>query len=296
LESENSKNKATGKDPDTLGGKPVLSSNSLVGDASDWCPASVRTGLGCGPQGSAPGCDGSEEGEQSMDLSGTHRGYGALLPGNVRRHLAGRRTAADVAREKRAIRDCIRQARRLRSEEDIRREIAVLVRERNMHQRIRARFERMTGETIAACEKRLAKRDEIKNKKTVEAAGLFREYTSRGGYEGQLLFDHDNRKLDLVMKVHRSAIAGSKATLSGGERSFAGVCFLLSLWRSFRCPVKVLDKFDVFMDVINRRVAIRTLFEFFKENEMQVVLITPLSTDELVDDECEIRVLSKEQG
>ncbi|KAI5168609.1 structural maintenance of chromosomes protein 6 [Pancytospora epiphaga] len=231
----------------------------------------------------------------TQDKDDGYRGYYNRLPLEIRTYLKSERASGDVLREKKTVRGFIQQKKELRSREAIRKDIRVLTDERDLCRRIRERYEKSTREIIEACTRRFAKRDEIKNKKTLEASELFREFTMRGGYEGELIFDHDKGRLDLRMKVHQSEVAGSKSTLSGGERSFAGVCFLLSLWRSFCCPVKVLDEFDVFMDVINRRVAIRTLFDFFKGSEMQVILITPLSTEELADDDCEIRILSKEE-
>ena len=51
------------------------------------------------------------------------------------------------------------------------------------------------------------------------------------------------------MDVHSDCSQSTKNTksLSGGERSYATVCFIMSLWEAMEAPFRCLDEFDVFM-------------------------------------------------
>lgn len=62
--------------------------------------------------------------------------------------------------------------------------------------------------------------------------------------------DHGNGTLDIFctgkdsMNVDR---ANNTVSLSGGERTYAIVAFLLSLWDCMELPFYFLDEFDLFM-------------------------------------------------
>eukprot|EP00955_Chlamydomonas_euryale_P049643 354314-Chlamydomonas_euryale.AAC.23 len=64
--------------------------------------------------------------------------------------------------------------------------------------------------------------------------------------------------------------------LSGGERSYVTVSFLLAVGKHTESPFRCMDEFDVFMDAVNRRTATETLLEFANENRiLQNVFLTP---------------------
>jgi chromosome segregation ATPase len=69
-------------------------------------------------------------------------------------------------------------------------------------------------------------------------------------YEGQIHFNHRCRTLTLEVRPQVTETGeGAKdlKSLSGGERSFSTVCFIMALWESIQSPFRCLDEFDVFM-------------------------------------------------
>lgn len=137
-------------------------------------------------------------------------------------------------------------------------------------------YERQISRIAKNIKLRIQKRERLKLEMAEQIAEKFKALTAKRKYDGILEFDHEKKLLDLKMKVNIKA--SDKSMLSGGERSFASMCLILSMWSSISCPIKILDEFDVFMDSLNRSTIMQELVDLFNESGLQIILITPLST------------------
>ncbi|NXJ80279.1 SMC6 protein, partial [Trogon melanurus] len=103
-------------------------------------------------------------------------------------------------------------------------------------------------------------------------------------YSGKILFDHKNETLSITVQPREEdrAALNDVRSLSGGERSFSTVCFILSLWSITESPFRCLDEFDVYMDRVNRRIAMDMILkEADSQHHRQFILLTPQSTSSL---------------
>uniref|UniRef100_A0AAR2IUK4 Structural maintenance of chromosomes protein 6 n=1 Tax=Pygocentrus nattereri TaxID=42514 RepID=A0AAR2IUK4_PYGNA len=95
---------------------------------------------------------------------------------------------------------------------------------------------------------------------------------------GSMMFDHNNETLSISVCQEKDNINDMRS-LSGGERSFSTVCFILSLWEITESPFRCLDEFDVYMDMHNRRISLDLLLELSERQHLrQFIFITPQST------------------
>ena len=51
----------------------------------------------------------------------------------------------------------------------------------------------------------------------------------------------------MEQKKDKGANINDSRSLSGGERSFSTICFIMSMWDAMEGPFRCLDEFDVFM-------------------------------------------------
>ncbi|NXG48593.1 SMC6 protein, partial [Psilopogon haemacephalus] len=101
---------------------------------------------------------------------------------------------------------------------------------------------------------------------------------------GQILFDHKNETLSITVQPREEdkAVHNDVRSLSGGERSFSTVCFILSLWSVTESPFRCLDEFDVYMDMVNRRIAMDMILKVAdSQQHRQFILLTPQSMSSL---------------
>ncbi|TNN78243.1 Structural maintenance of chromosomes protein 6 [Liparis tanakae] len=101
---------------------------------------------------------------------------------------------------------------------------------------------------------------------------------------GSMVFDHNNETLSISVRPPGREDEGvsDMRSLSGGERSFSTVCFMLSLWEITESPFRCLDEFDVYMDMHNRRISLDLLLELSERQHLrQFIFITPLNISNL---------------
>ncbi|PKS07078.1 hypothetical protein jhhlp_005675 [Lomentospora prolificans] len=107
----------------------------------------------------------------------------------------------------------------------------------------------------------------------------FNYLLSERGFRGRMLIDHRSRRLALQVEPDETRRVGGgreTKTLSGGEKSFASICMLLSIWEAMGSSIRCLDEFDVFMDNINRAISTNMLITAARRSvSRQYILITP---------------------
>ncbi|UJR35462.1 hypothetical protein I4U23_028218 [Adineta vaga] len=106
-------------------------------------------------------------------------------------------------------------------------------------------------------------------------SSCFTSFLESRNYTGDAIFDHQERTLSLEITPRGDEVHKDTRSLSGGERSFSTVCFMLALWEVVEMPLRCLDEFDVFMDHVTRRTAMNLVLEVAREKKKQYIFLTP---------------------
>lgn len=118
----------------------------------------------------------------------------------------------------------------------------------------------------------------------LKASSSFSDALKQRGFDGILRFNKDERTLTMRVSTKKGAPARLVDSLSGGEKSYTQVAFLLSIWGLINSTVSGLDEFDVFMDSPNRTKIIELLLKQLSYSEnTQTILITPQDITSIAD-------------
>ena len=145
--------------------------------------------------------------------------------------------------------------------------------------------------------------NELRGGMSREVQIAFQKRLNERNFKGSLTFDHKNNTLELTVNPNGDEEDEENKrdmkTLSGGEKSFSTVSLVLALWECIQSPFRILDEFDVFMDMVNRRTALDMMTNFIKENRRyQYVFLTPLTMKSVdaTHDDVQIVYLQKTDG
>ncbi|XP_040068392.1 structural maintenance of chromosomes protein 6 [Ixodes scapularis] len=114
---------------------------------------------------------------------------------------------------------------------------------------------------------------------------IFSSTLMQQNFQGSLDFDHNKQMLHIRVEPKENAAIACGANgarqdlkaLSGGERSFSTVCFVLALWDTMECPFRIMDEFDIFMDMGKRRVSLEMILEMTRrKSNGQFIFLTPI--------------------
>lgn len=114
---------------------------------------------------------------------------------------------------------------------------------------------------------------------TLRVKHKFHQLMLLRNYTADVEIDHKECKLELKVIPRDSQIADAVSntkSLSGGERSYSTVAFLIALWSCVDHPFYFLDEYDVFSDEYNRHIMTMLLLnEAEKKKDKQFGFLTP---------------------
>ncbi|TID18627.1 hypothetical protein CANINC_003877 [Pichia inconspicua] len=97
-------------------------------------------------------------------------------------------------------------------------------------------------------------------------------------FRGKIEFNVKKGTLTLKVATKEDGPLRAVESFSGGEKSYSQIAFLFAIWGPMHSRIRGLDEFDVFMDTINRRIALKLILKKVAENpKRQTIFITPLS-------------------
>ena len=129
-------------------------------------------------------------------------------------------------------------------------------------------------------------------------SATFRKQISTEVY---IKLDHKRRELNFLFKnAEGDTMKTEIQSLSGGEKSYAQMCLIASLWEQMNPPFRALDEWDVYLDALNRKDISNLLMKFgLKKVESQFLFISPQGAGDIradVADSSKVTILEVQKS
>ena len=209
------------------------------------------------------------------------KGAAAALPQGRERLLALLKTAEGrVSRE---------QARNKRPYEQVTAELSAAARDLRQLKKIVTAIKVPCDRMQTGFQSRLALLKETAKGLQKTVSNNFNVHLQSRGHSGRIIVRHEAHELELSVQMRntggeaKSVRVKDTRQLSGGERSFTTLCFIMAMNELSECPFCCLDEWDVFMDVVHRKVSLDKMMQYTQQHrEKQFILITPLDLGNIV--------------
>lgn len=135
----------------------------------------------------------------------------------------------------------------------------------------------ITLSTAHSCRKaRYEMVSKIKRHMAMRVLHKFKNVLAVRKFQGDIEFNWREQTLKMnVIPRGQKATQTKTKSLSGGERSYSTVAFLIALWSCVNHPFYFLDEYDVFTDQVNRFVMTRLLIHEAQKKGDQYAFLTP---------------------
>ncbi|EME30487.1 DNA repair protein SMC6 [Galdieria sulphuraria] len=128
----------------------------------------------------------------------------------------------------------------------------------------------------------------------------FALFMSHRGHKGELHIDRKRRTVSIKVSVASQRksngtyiLTEDLKSLSGGERSYTTLSFMLALGEALQVPFRIFDEFDVFMDEGNRHTAYQIIFDEAKsQRNRQFIFLTPLHLPSVICNSNDLRFIT----
>ena len=184
------------------------------------------------------------------------------------------------------------------SREECTQKLTKRLEEYKVHKDTMKAMSRLHNKLTVALQIRIKKHKELQDMMIIRGNHFFQQYLSKRNYSGRIRFDPSNETLTLEVATRKQNRQGTQntCTLSGGERSYTTLCFIMSLWEAMESPFRCLDEFDVFMDMVNRTISIDLMMSTAAQfRDRQFIFFTPLDMTSYINSNVDVKILQLSQ-